>query len=96
MSTQLSLPAAPHNGTPTSMAAALTVNVGKQEQTILTLLDRWPGLTQDQISEITGLLRSAVAGRVNRLERLGLVYKDGTRRSRYGKACAVYHRTALS
>lgn len=59
-------------------------------------LDRWPGLTQDQLSEITGLLRSAVAGRCNRLERLGFIKKDGTRLTRYGRPAAVYVLTEVS
>lgn len=89
--TQLALPDAPHNGTATSRIAASMVKVSHQEQMILTLLDRWPGLTQDQISEMTGLLRSAVAGRCNRLEYKGLIYRDGTRPTRYNRPAFVYH-----
>jgi hypothetical protein len=81
------LPLAPHNGTPTSKAAAEMVNVGHQEAMVLRTLDAHGGLTQDEISAHTGLLRSAVAGRANRL---GFIKKDGTRLTRYGRPAAVY------
>src|SRR5690348_13886385 len=88
---QLALPTAPHNGTPTSIAAARMVKVSHQEQMILSLLDRWPGLTQDKISDLTGLLRSAVSGRCNQLEYKGLIYKDGVGLTKYGRPAALYH-----
>lgn len=92
MMNQLHLPEAPHNGTTTSRIAASMVNVGKQEQEVLDELSCWPaGLTQDELSVYTNLLRSAVAGRCNRLEYKGLIYKDGTRLTRYGRPAAVYH-----
>lgn len=85
------LPLAPHNGTETSRIAASMVNVSAQEAWLLEAMavgsDGW---TQDELSEYCGLLRSAVAGRMNRLERYGLVKKDGTRVGRYGRPLAVY------
>lgn len=89
--TQLPLPDAPHNGTETSRIAASMVNVSGQERLILTALECvGEGINQDEISSLTGLLRSAVAGRCNRLERLGYIKKDGTRLTRYGRPAAVY------
>lgn len=83
------LPLAPHNGTPTSRIAASMVKVSYQEEMVLTVL-HIKGMTQDEIAYCTGLLRSAVAGRCNRLEYKGLIKKDGTRMTRYGRPAAVY------
>ncbi len=84
------LPLAPHNGTETSRIAASMVKVSHQERMVLAAIDRHGGLTQDQIEYWTGLLRSAVAGRCNRLGFKGLIRKDGTRLTRYGRPAAVY------
>lgn len=93
---QLALPTAPHNGTPTSRIAASMVNVSFQEGMLLRTLSVHGGMTQDEIAYTTGLLRSAVAGRCNRLEYKGLIKKDGTRLTRYGRPAAVYVLGALS
>lgn len=89
------LPLAPHNGTATSRIAASMVKVGHQETMVLSCL-RAGGLTQDELSARTGLLRSAVAGRCNTLEHKGLIFKDGTRLTRYGRPAYVYHLTATA
>lgn len=81
---------APHNGTATSAAAARMVNISYQETLILCALAFGPK-TQDELVEPTEMLRSALAGRCNGLERKGLIRKTGeTRLTRYGRPAAVY------
>lgn len=91
---QLQLPLAPHNGTETSRIAASMVNVSHQESMVLAVLAKG-GRTQDELSELTGLLRSAVAGRCNRLVFKGLIHTAGQRLTRYGRPAAVYWLTGL-
>jgi predicted transcriptional regulator len=85
------LPLAPHNGTATSRIAASMVNVSAQEEHILDSLRAWGGMNQDELAQFTGLLRSAIAARCNRLAEKGLIRKTGASRlTRYGRPACVY------
>ena len=95
-----------HNGTPTSVAAAVaaTPKVSPQKRAILDLFEeRWGNelwaerlnhfgdWTQDEASIELGLPRSTICARFNELERDGLIKKtEETRRTRYGRSAAVY------
>lgn len=86
--------AAFQSASPTSRAAAEMVNVSHQERMILVTVYYFGDLTQDEIAEKTGLLRSAVSGRCNRMDVYkGLLRKDGVRNTRYGRPAAVYRIT---
>jgi hypothetical protein len=86
---------APHNGTDTSIAAAVAVadKAPTQKEHILALVaDAGAyGMTQAEIEIATGYRRSAVCGRVRDLELGGKLRKtSGTRKSPFGVECAVY------
>jgi len=101
MTTQLSLLdaqtiGAPHNGTDTSIAAAMSAGLkqGDRKGRIL----RWiafcgeSGATQDELSIALFIPRQSMTAPMNALEREGQIRKlDGvTRTSQYGAGCAVY------
>jgi len=70
---------APHNGTPTSIAAAQSIkpHIGPMQRRILDYLDYEGPLTQEEISVGTGLRLQSVNGRINELARIGLVKDIG-------------------
>jgi len=87
--------AAPHNGTPTSVAAA--INAGPTFGTKKARILQWigyceDGITQDELSIALFLPRSTICSLTNSLMREGRIRKlDGvTRTSQYGGECAVY------
>ena|SRR3990167_2664971 len=83
---------APHNGTPTSIAAAVAamVKVTPQSRRILGQLGMGP-MTQDEMSIALWLPRSTACARFNELERDLLIEKTNeTRPTQYGKAAVVY------
>lgn len=86
---------APHNGTPTSIVAAVAAGrkMGTRKQAVLASLRCWPeyGQTQDELSIALDLPRSTIASVCNALEKDGHVRKtNDTRPSRYGGSCVVY------
>lgn len=93
----------PHNGTETSVMAAVAAapKISPQKRLLLQWLahdhysydlHEWvEGWTQDEISQRLSFPRSTVCARFNELERDGLIKKTtATRPSRYGRECAVY------
>jgi hypothetical protein len=84
----------PHNGTQTSVDAAIAAVplISPQKQRILRLLERHEeGLTQDEASIVMYLPRSTICARFNELERDKLIVKtQATRPTQYGKQAAVY------
>lgn len=86
---------APHNGTDTSIEAAVAAGreAPARKDAILESLACWReyGQTQDELSIALGLSRQSITGPVNALESEGSIYKTGERRrSRLGGSCAVY------
>lgn len=88
---------APHNSTPTSIAAAKAAGpkVGTQKAHILDRMAHGPmvswGYTQDELSRALYLPRSTVCARCNELEREGFIVKTNrTRETQYGRQAAVY------
>lgn len=75
---------APHNGTPTSRAAAEAVtpeSAGSQRARILEVLALYPGgLTDEQISETAGICDNATRPRRGELVAAGKVKDSGTTR----------------
>lgn len=93
---------APHNGTSTSIAAAVAAGpkVSPQKRRILDVMGNafdgkgfvhMGGWSQDELSFWLELPRSTICARFNELEREGLIKKtDATRPTRYGRQAAVY------
>jgi len=86
---------APHNGTPTSIAAAQKAGPkqGTIKAHILTYLTfSEDGITQDEASDIFLKPRQSMTAPFNALVKEGQIRKlDGvTRTSQYGAGCAVY------
>ncbi len=75
--TQIAFP--PSNASDTSRAAAKQVHLtaGSQAWNIVTVIAYRGGMTQAEIADVLGMLRSSVAGRVNQLCQAKLA-KDGT------------------
>ena len=83
---------APHNGTPTSIAAAqaATVKVTPQSRRILWYLAA-VSATQPELSRAMFLPRSTICARCRQLEIDGLARKTGkVRPSEYGRPSAEY------
>lgn len=80
----------PHNGTPTSRAAAARAQPTRQEQAVIDALRAAPdGLTREELEDRTGLAGNAIRPRVWALVARGIVYEQGERPTRAGRAAAV-------
>lgn len=84
---------APHNSTPTSIAAAeaVTLKAGTGRARIVAWLktQRQHGGTNDEIAEACDMLLHAVCARVNELTKQGFLVAKGERPSTAGHAAAV-------
>jgi len=89
---------APHNGTDTSIAAAIAAGpkVGTQKRLILDWVrERALGATEDEIEVHCRLLRSAVCARVNELVKEGFLRDSGQRReTRWHRPAVVWVSTS--
>jgi hypothetical protein len=84
---------APHNGTPTSRAAALSImpRAGTLRAKVLATIIATNGATNEQISDRTGMLLQTVCARVNELARGGFIEDSGrTNRGRSGRDAVVW------
>lgn len=88
----------PHNFTRPSIDAARRVSrrVKTDRERILAMLSMpyWKrqGANQQEVADTLGMERATVAARMNGLERDGLVFKRGTRKTRANVAAGVYFR----
>lgn len=87
----------PHNGQPTSVAAAVAAapRITPQKRRILSYFEfPYPerhGMTQDECSEALNLPRSTACARFRELELEGYITKTNrTRPTRYGREAVVY------
>jgi len=88
----------PHNGTPTSIAAAESVRnvVTGRRLAVLDALRTHGPMTQEQVGEVLGWPIQSVNPRVNELARMGLIRDTGKRRAtRSGRNAAVWEVTAV-
>lgn len=91
-------PRAPHNGTPTSIAAAESIvgHLGRMELLVLRCIIGLNGCTSEEIESATQLNGNTIRPRVVTLREKGYVKDlDGTRTTRSGRQAAVHVATAL-
>ena len=83
---------APHNGTPTSKAAAREVapTLSIRQQIVLNAIDKFGAMTQDAIAARLAWPIQSVNPRVNELAAKGLIVQAGKGRSASGKAAVVW------
>jgi predicted transcriptional regulator len=84
---------APHNGTPTSIAAAESVVevTGALRIDILGFIDRPEGATCDEVEEALGLRHQTASARINELaHRFQRIAPHGTRATRSGRKATVW------
>jgi hypothetical protein len=85
-------PYRPRSATSRAAATAAAPRVGNQRERIYRwLLARPKGGTSDEWYAEHGDRHTALGTRLKELERLGLVVRRGTRPTRRGNECAVYH-----
>lgn len=77
----------------TSVLAAQSIQhkVTKLEQVVLSLLKAHPdGLTIAEMCQRSGKEKPSLSPRTSRLEKLGLIYRDGTRLSNNKRSASIY------
>lgn len=84
---------APHNGTPTSKAAAKSIEpfLTQQAARVLRSIQSHPGCTREAVALSTGMLLSAVCGRVHQLVKDGHVVERGTAKTSTGRSAACLY-----
>lgn len=84
---------APHNGTPTSAAAAASMrgHAPRLKRYILAQVASadW-GMTCDEIEQRTGLSHQTASARIRELVKSDSLYNHGTRTTRSGRKARVY------
>ena len=89
-------PKPPHNGTPTSKAAADSVAdvAGSLRGVVLEAVRRAPqGLTCDEAEVALSMRHQTCSARFRELVQAGLIRQTGTRATRSGRQAAVYFST---
>ncbi len=91
--TQLSISFVPHNGTPTSRAAAesMMCHATRLKRQILAEISaaEW-GLTCDEVEQRTGLSHQTASARIRELTESEKLYHHGERPTRSGRKARVY------